>query len=48
MRPVMAGLVAYDKLVDGTLSIFDIARLNDALTVRSENERRLKAALERK
>ena len=45
MRPVLEGLCRYESLTDGTLDLFDIARMNDALDVRSENERRLHLAL---
>jgi hypothetical protein len=45
MRPVLEGLCRYESLTDGTLDLFDIARMNDALDVRSENERRMHLAL---
>ena len=38
MRPVMAGLCRYESLNDGTLTLCDIAALNDALDVRDDNE----------
>lgn len=38
MRPVMAGLCRYESLKDGTLTLCDIAALNDALDVREDNE----------
>jgi Family of unknown function (DUF6889) len=41
MRPVMEGLIGYDKLIDGTVSIEDIARMNDALDIREINQARL-------
>lgn len=40
MTPAMEGCCRYESLVDGTLTIFDVARLNDALVVRAENARR--------
>jgi len=45
MRPVLEGLCRYESLIDGTLDLFDVARMNDALDVRSENERRMHLAL---
>lgn len=40
MAPVLAGMCRYESLRDGTLSMADVARMNDALAVRAENERR--------
>ena len=40
MAPVIAGLCQYESLLDGTLDLFDVARMNDALTVKAENEAR--------
>ncbi|WP_274602463.1 DUF6889 family protein [Desulfovibrio psychrotolerans] len=37
----------YESLRDGTLSLADVALMNDALTVQDENSRRLEKALER-
>ena len=34
----MAGLCRYESLKDGTLTLCDIAALNDALDVREDNE----------
>ena len=47
-RPVMAGMCRYESLIDGTLDLADIARMNDAPDVRDENQRRLNKAMERK
>jgi len=44
MRPVLAGCVKYESLIDGTLTLEDIARINDALDVQDENGRRTMAA----
>lgn len=44
MAPVLAGCCRYESLIDGSLSIMDVARMNDALAVRAENERRHHAA----
>ena len=40
MRPVLSGLCKYESLTDGTLSLADVADMNDALDVKNENERR--------
>jgi len=40
MRPVLAKLIRYESLLDGTLDLADICELNEALDVQSENERR--------
>jgi len=45
MRPVLRGLCRYESLIDGKLSLFDVARMNDAIDVQDENERRLHEAL---
>lgn len=47
LRPVVAGCCRFESLVDGTLSLGDIAVMNEALDVRDENERRYYAARER-
>lgn len=47
MRPVLRGLCRYESLVDGHLDLFDIARMNEALDVTDENERRLAVALQK-
>lgn len=46
MRPVQEGYCKYESLKDGTLDLEDIARMNDAIDVRSENERRYRKAQE--
>ena len=46
--PVMAGLCNYESLIDGTLSLADVADLNELLDVEAENERRYQAAQKRK
>lgn len=40
IRPVLRGLCKYESLVDGTLSLCDIALLNEALDVEAENQYR--------
>ena len=46
MRPVLAGLCKYESLKDGTLDLADIAKMNDALDVKYENENRYRKAQE--
>lgn len=46
MRPVIEGLCRYESLKDCTLDLEDIARMNDALDVRRENENRYQKANE--
>lgn len=41
-RPVLEGMCKYESLVDGTLNLEDIARMNDALDVKYENEKRFR------
>lgn len=47
MRPVLRGLCRYESLLDGNLDLYDIARMNEALDVQDENERRLTLALQK-
>lgn len=41
MRPVIKGMCRYESLKDGTLDLADIALMNDALDVQSDNQRLL-------
>ena len=41
----MNGMCKYESLLDGTLSIDDIALMNDALDVKQENEERYAEAM---
>jgi hypothetical protein len=41
MLPVKRGMCKYESLVDGTLDLVDIARMNECLEVEEENIRRL-------
>lgn len=43
----MEGLCKYESLIDGTLSLEDVAFLNDALDVRSANEEIIRQQAER-
>lgn len=42
MRPVMEGLCKYESLKDGTLDLADLARMNDWLDLKAENEDRIR------
>lgn len=44
---MLEGCCRYESLLDGTLSLEDVAVLNDALDVRAENEDRYIKAKER-
>lgn len=48
MAPVMAKLCKFESLKDGTLSLADVALMNDALAVQAENQRRAHEAATRK
>jgi hypothetical protein len=41
LRPVLEGLCSYESLNDGSLSLADVAVMNDALDVKYENEARI-------
>lgn len=45
LRPVVEGMCLYPSLIDGTLSLCDVARMNDAISVRNENQRRMEEAV---
>lgn len=40
MRPAVAGMCLYESLKDGTLDLYDVALMNQALDVKAENEAR--------
>ena len=44
LRPVMRGLCKYESLIDGTLDIYDVAVMNDAIDMEEENTRRIREA----
>lgn len=48
MRPLIRGLCRYESTKDGALDMADFARMNDALDISDENERRMAAAEEKK
>lgn len=43
-RPMANGLCRFESVTDGTLSLADIALMNDVLDVKAENERRYQEA----
>ncbi len=44
MRPVLRGMCKYESLLDGTLGLFDVARMNEAIDVEQINQVRLMRA----
>lgn len=46
LRPVLEGLCQYESLKNCTLDLEDLAKLNDALDVKYENENRYRKANE--
>lgn len=40
MKPVLRGLCKYESMIDGTLSIYDVALLNATIDVYDENQLR--------
>lgn len=44
MRPVLRGMCSYESLKLGVIHIEDIARMNDAVDVLEENQRRMRDA----
>jgi len=48
LRPVVRGMCKYESLVDFTLNLVDVLKMNDCLNVLDENEARLHQHLERK
>lgn len=46
MRPAGEGMCLYESLINGTLGLADVARMNDYLDVRDENEKRFRKANE--
>lgn len=45
LRPVAHGFCKYESLIDGTLSLFDIAEMNDMIDLIDENKLRAEAAI---
>ena len=48
MQPVVEGLCKYESLIDGSIGLVDVARMNDAISVRNENQRRMEEAARRR
>ena len=48
LAPVLNGMCRYGELMDGSLTLVDIARMNEALIVKSENEARMMDAAKQK
>ena len=46
MMPVLEGLCKYESLLDGTLDLEDVARMNEAINVKYENQHRYRKANE--
>lgn len=46
MRPVLEGMCRYESLKDCSLDLEDVAKMNDALDVKIENENRYRKANE--
>jgi hypothetical protein len=46
MRPVLEGLCQYESLINGVIDLSDIARMNEAIDVRDENQARAQDALD--
>ncbi len=46
LRPVLEGLCQYESLKNGAIDLEDIAKMNDALDVKIENENRYRKANE--
>lgn len=46
MRPALEGLCSYESLKNCTLDLEDVAKMNDALDVKFENEKRYRKANE--
>ncbi|MCX5495367.1 hypothetical protein OSH11_11665 [Kaistia dalseonensis] len=44
MRPVLRNLCRYESLIDGSIDLVDVARMNDALDVQDENAARYREA----
>jgi hypothetical protein len=45
MRPVLARMCNYESLLDGTIGLADVARMNEALDVQEYNQFQIAKAL---
>jgi hypothetical protein len=43
LRPVLRGMCQYESLLDGRLRLIDLVKMNEALDVSDENERRMRS-----
>lgn len=41
LRPVLRGMCKYESLLDGTLTLVDVALMNEAMNVDDENRARI-------
>ena len=44
MRPVAKGWCKYESLVNGSLSLYDVAVMNEAIEIKEENSYRMTQA----
>ena len=44
MRPVVEGMISYESLLNGTIGLEDIRRMNAALDVKYSNENKYREA----
>ena len=44
MRPVLRGMCRYESLLDGTLGLSDVSRMNEAIDVEQINQARVARA----
>jgi hypothetical protein len=47
-RPMTEHFCKYESLIDGTLDLADIAEMNDIISVRDENQARVRAYMDRR
>lgn len=45
LRPVLRGMFKYESLLDGTLSLLDVAMCNEMIDVFDENSYRMQEAM---
>ena len=42
-RPLLEGMIKYESLKNGEVDLLDVTKMNEALDVKFENQRRLEA-----
>lgn len=42
LRPVDAGYITFDRLLDGTIGLYHLSVMNDYLNIKAENTARLR------